>query len=103
VPAAPALGARALAGPELGQALRRLGVGRVEVHYLVGFGAEAPSRIGALIETLELPYRVTVHDYLAICPRINFVDLSGRYCGEPGLAGCQRCLLARREGQALSI
>jgi len=37
-----------------------------------------------------------VHDYLALCPRINLADRSGMYCGEPEPAGCRRCLKQRR-------
>jgi GT2 family glycosyltransferase/glycosyltransferase involved in cell wall biosynthesis len=50
---------------------------------------------------LELPaacgleYDVTLHDYLAICPQFHLVDAEGRYCGEPGEAGCTACLIGR--------
>jgi glycosyltransferase involved in cell wall biosynthesis len=35
---------------------------------------------------------MVVHDYQAICPRINLAGESGLYCGEPDEAGCDSCL-----------
>ena len=37
-------------------------------------------------------YDVTVHDYMATCPRINLIDRSGLYCGEPDLGSCEHCI-----------
>jgi O-antigen biosynthesis protein len=47
-----------------------------------------------------VPLAVTVHDYHAICPRINLVDASGRYCGEPDRDACNRCLQRDEAGRA---
>jgi glycosyltransferase involved in cell wall biosynthesis len=46
--------------------------------------------------------RLSVHDYYAICPRVNFVAPNGRYCGEPTEpADCNRCLA--QDGLATSV
>jgi hypothetical protein len=37
-------------------------------------------------------YEITVRDYSWICPRVDLIDETGRYCGEPtNLAGCEHC------------
>ncbi len=42
---------------------------------------------------LGIPYEVTVRDYSWICPRVDLIDETGRYCGEPeAIAECERCL-----------
>ncbi|BDC49359.1 hypothetical protein F183_A16750 [Bryobacterales bacterium F-183] len=41
---------------------------------------------------LGIEYEIRVEDYSWICPRTNLVDETGRYCGEPALAACERCL-----------
>src|SRR5690606_3522955 len=56
-------------------------------------GAE---KIRTLLERSNRPWQVTVHDYLAICPRINLADEDGMYCGEPDASGCRKCLRVRR-------
>jgi hypothetical protein len=46
-------------------------------------------------------YEVEVNDdYSWICPRGDLIDETGRYCGEPALQACERCLrkLGPREG-----
>jgi hypothetical protein len=85
-----------LGGRELVETLGQLGITEVRLHHLADFGREAARRFTWLIDALGVPFEFTVHDYLAICPRINLADRSGMYCGEPGAAACQRCLLRRR-------
>jgi glycosyltransferase involved in cell wall biosynthesis len=75
--------------PGLEDLLRRM-TQRIEVHHLRShhpFVRALPGRLG-------LPYSVTLHDYATICPRANLVGPDGRYCGEPDVAGCQRCVSA---------
>jgi len=71
--------------------LSACGVKRVHLHHTMGFR----NSILSLIETLGIPYDVTVHDYLAICPQIHLNDKNGSYCGEPGQDGCVDCLRER--------
>lgn len=81
-------------GEELWSIIGALGVERVDLHHLIDLPIEAPQVFATLLEKLRIPYRFIVHDYFAACPRINLADHRGHYCGEPGLAGCRRCLLA---------
>jgi GT2 family glycosyltransferase/glycosyltransferase involved in cell wall biosynthesis len=68
--------------------LRDLGVEHVHVHHML----DVPREVFRLIDELGVPYDWTVHDYYPVCPRINFIDETGIYCGEPGPARCQACL-----------
>ncbi|NUB23204.1 glycosyltransferase, partial [Azospirillum formosense] len=72
---------------ELVEALRLGGTAAVEIHHLLDHDAAVLDLAGRL----GVPYDLTVHDYGLICPRLNLVDKDGRYCGEPDLAGCERC------------
>ncbi|NBC49499.1 MAG: glycosyltransferase [Gammaproteobacteria bacterium] len=80
--------------------LAALGLSRVHYHHVQGF----PAWILGLADTLGLPYDVTLHDYLPVCPQLHFVDASGAYCGEPAEPSvCQRCLAERPHEWALDI
>jgi hypothetical protein len=92
----PSLEAVPLGGRGLVELLGQLGITEVRLHHLADFGRDAARGFTWLIDALGVPLEFTVHDYLAICPRINLADRSGMYCGENGTAGCQRCLLRRR-------
>jgi GT2 family glycosyltransferase/glycosyltransferase involved in cell wall biosynthesis len=72
----------------LREALRELGVGHIHVHHSI----DLPGDVFRLIGDLNLPYDWTIHDYYSICPRINLIDETGVYCGEPGAVKCQVCL-----------
>lgn len=68
--------------------LRALGVARVHLHHVHGFGEEVlrlPGRLGC-------PHDVTLHDHFPICPNYHLTAGDGRYCG--GEPGCGRCLEA---------
>lgn len=69
-------------------ALRGLRIEHVHVHHTI----DVPAEVFHLLTDLELPYDWTIHDYYAVCPRINLIDESGLYCGEPDEARCQSCL-----------
>jgi GT2 family glycosyltransferase/glycosyltransferase involved in cell wall biosynthesis len=74
-------------------ALRALGIGHVHVHSLVGFDQPLAARwIPRVARSLGVSYDFTAHDYLCICPRMNLIDASGSYCGEPAREGCERCV-----------
>jgi GT2 family glycosyltransferase len=70
--------------------LKELGVWRVHFHQTLNF----PKQIWKLPETLSCAYDYTAHDFLPLCPRINMIDESGRYCEESQYdeAKCQRCI-----------
>jgi GT2 family glycosyltransferase/glycosyltransferase involved in cell wall biosynthesis len=59
------------------------GVKRLRVNTAVNVPAE--------LFALGIPYEIRVDDYSWICPRTNLVDATGRYCGEPAIAACERC------------
>ncbi len=68
--------------------LARLRIARVEFHHTLGLDSivlDLPARLGA-------PFDIVVHDYSWICPRITLIDGAGRYCGEPDIAACERCI-----------
>jgi GT2 family glycosyltransferase/glycosyltransferase involved in cell wall biosynthesis len=70
------------------EALRGLGVAHIHVHHTI----DMPGEVFRLLQDLRLPYDWTIHDYYAICPRINLIDESELYCGEPAASSCQSCL-----------
>lgn len=46
----------------------------------------------AALFTTPWPYHLQVHDYGWICPRITLTVENGRYCGEPAVEECERCV-----------
>lgn len=79
--------------------LRRLRVCRIHVHHVL----EVPRCIMDLPESLGVPWDFTVHDHYPICPQYNLTDEHGRFCGEPDVAGCDRCLSVRPGPWGLDI
>lgn len=73
---------------QLIRALKLLGVWHVHYHHTIEF----PKDIWELPKELNLEYDVTIHDYFTICPRVNLVDGSRRYCGEPLVSACNQCI-----------
>lgn len=80
---------------ELRALLRSLPVESIELHHFLGLDA----RLVEAVIGLGIPYEAHLHDYSWICPRVTLIDHSGRYCGEPALAACERCV--RRNGSDL--
>lgn len=72
--------------------IRALGVSHVHLHSLAGFGEQVSDFIRAALAMAEISFDITVHDYMAICPRITLIDRSELYCGEPDLAACEACI-----------
>ena len=79
----------------LAAVLRSLPLESVEIQHFL----HLDPRIIDVVRALPVPYDVFVHDYAWICPRITLIDGSGRYCGEPAIAVCQRCV--KRNGTTL--
>jgi GT2 family glycosyltransferase/glycosyltransferase involved in cell wall biosynthesis len=65
------------------------GLSQVHVHNFV----DVLDQIAPFLRQLALPYDLSIHDYTAICPRINLIKDDAIYCGEPDEKGCLRCLL----------
>jgi glycosyltransferase involved in cell wall biosynthesis len=72
----------------LAEHLRELNVEYVHFHHTLGFKPD----VWRLPELLGVPYDVMIHDYYLVCPRINLIDESGIYCGQPESAACERCV-----------
>lgn len=78
--------------PQLAELLGSFGIDRVHVHHWLGLGMD----LGHLLDSLGVPFDVTVHDYYSICPRINLMrSPDSGYCGEPDPGGCNTCIAAR--------
>lgn len=80
--------------------LKGMDIRHVHFHNLINHDdavATLPARLGC-------PYDVTIHDYSWICKRINLIDDTGRYCGEPEIARCEKCVQVNgsKDGSALS-
>jgi GT2 family glycosyltransferase len=79
----------------LAAVLRSLPLESVEIQHFLHLH---PKVIDA-VRALPVSYDVFIHDYAWVCPRITLIDGSGRYCGEPAIAVCQRCV--KRNGTTL--
>ena len=74
------------------RALKTLGVFHLHIHHMVNYPQRIMDFLMQVASSLRLRYDVTLHDYYTICPRINLVDRSDYYCGEPDITGCERCI-----------
>ncbi|HEV8689252.1 MAG TPA: glycosyltransferase, partial [Ideonella sp.] len=84
----------------LRELLGLLDLREVQLHHLVDHPPALRDLLPGLCASLGVPLDVTVHDYHFICPRINLVDASGRYCEEPDRDSCNRCLQRDELGRA---
>jgi glycosyltransferase involved in cell wall biosynthesis len=76
--------------------LTTIGVRHIHVQHLAGMPDNTADFVRNVANASGLAYDVTLHDYIVICPRINLVDRSGVYCGEPPVNVCEDCI--RRDG-----
>ncbi|MQP64752.1 glycosyltransferase [Niveispirillum sp. SYP-B3756] len=67
--------------------LARLGVMEMELHHPFHL---TPDTLAGLAN--RFTYRMHLHDYSWICPRITLTDGTDRYCGEPDVAACESCV-----------
>ncbi|WP_096739050.1 glycosyltransferase [Pseudoalteromonas atlantica] len=68
--------------------LKELKVKSVHYHHTIEF----PKSVWNIPSLLGVPYEVVLHDYYTICPRVNLVDETQVYCGEPNSSACNRCI-----------
>ena len=70
--------------------LKALGVWHIHYHQTLGFDEE----IWSLPGLLGVDYDVTIHDFLAICPRVSMMNGPANYCGSLQFdsAACGRCI-----------
>jgi O-antigen biosynthesis protein len=80
-------------GPEaLAEFVNSINVRHIHIQHLAGLGTIAPDFFRSLARLAGVPYDVTLHDYMAVCPRINMIDFTGVYCTEPSESICNLCL-----------
>jgi GT2 family glycosyltransferase/glycosyltransferase involved in cell wall biosynthesis len=68
--------------------LQRLKIRAVEIQHFL----DLDEGVIEMLRELDLPYEAYVHDYTWICPRVTLIDGSHKYCGEPAVEVCQRCV-----------
>ncbi|HEX3984190.1 MAG TPA: glycosyltransferase, partial [Acidisoma sp.] len=80
--------------------LAPLRIARLHVQHWINLQVD----LRVLIRALDVPFDVTIHDWFAICPRINLLPVAdGPSCGEPAPAVCDRCIQARDDTVAHDI
>jgi GT2 family glycosyltransferase/glycosyltransferase involved in cell wall biosynthesis len=100
LPGHPVLALPAERMDDLVAVLRHCRVQRVHVHHLLGMDLD----VQALIQRLNVPFDMTVHDYFTICPQVNLLPTPTQfYCNEPGPGGCNACIAARPSHGARDI
>ena len=62
----------------------------LEVHHLLGHD----HAVIGLARLLGIGVEHWVHDASSFCPRIALIGRGRRYCGEPGVDGCEACVAA---------
>lgn len=80
----------------LDEALTELGISELHIHHLIDFPAHTADHLIEAARRLGIMVRLALHDYYAVCPRVNLVTPAGRHCGEPSAQDCNRCL--RQDG-----
>jgi O-antigen biosynthesis protein len=80
----------------LEEALRELAISEIHLHHLIDFPSGTAQHLLGAAQRLGLSIRLAVHDYYAVCPRVNLVTPEGRHCGEPTAADCNHCLAQDR-------
>jgi glycosyltransferase involved in cell wall biosynthesis len=85
---------------ELVAVLQSCGTDRVHVHHWLGYDAS----LRALLDRLDVPFDVTIHDYFSVCPQINLLPTpTSQHCGEPDTATCNSCIAGRPQFGATNI
>jgi GT2 family glycosyltransferase/glycosyltransferase involved in cell wall biosynthesis len=77
----------------LAAAMIELQITSIHFHGLVDMIPDAAGFISDVAHQLKIPVDIDIHDYKAICPRINLADSQGFYCGEPDENTCNHCLV----------
>lgn len=83
--------------------LNELEIDFIHIHHLKGFSNSFIDNFLEAIIKNEIPYYFTLHDYYAICPRINLIDESGLFCGEPTKEQCNICIRTCNDSMGYSI
>jgi O-antigen biosynthesis protein len=83
--------------------IKKLRISKIEVHQLIDFDKAAPGSLVQCALSLGIRLEVFVHDYQAICPRINLVGLNRVYCGELPEVDCMHCLATPARGMPIAL
>jgi hypothetical protein len=83
----------------IAKSLGELNPVHAHVHHSLGL----PDILFDLLVDRGVSYDWTIHDYYAICPRINLIGSRGRYCGEPDDAACDSCLARLGDDQGRPV
>jgi glycosyltransferase involved in cell wall biosynthesis len=86
-------------GESIAKSLGELKPVHAHVHHSLGL----PDILFDLLVAHGVSYDWTIHDYYAICPRVNLIGSGGRYCGEPDNAGCDSCLTRLGDDQGRPV
>ena len=71
---------------------RQFAITRLVVNHIVDLPQSITTLIPHLCRAAKIPFDVVLHDYIMICPRLNLVDGSNFYCGEPPVEQCRVCI-----------
>jgi len=74
------------------EVLADLCISELHVHHLIDFPPETAELLVDAARRLGMSLRLAVHDYYAVCPRVNLVNAEGHYCGQASTQECNRCL-----------
>ncbi|MFZ2988543.1 glycosyltransferase [Ideonella sp.] len=74
------------------EALQVLRIRELHIHHLIDFPTQTAEQLMEAADRLGLTVRLAVHDYYALCPRVNLINAEGRFCGQPAPEDCNRCL-----------
>lgn len=71
---------------------RQFSITRFVANHIVDLPQAITKIIPEFCQKAGIPFDVVLHDYLMICPRLNLVDGSRHYCGEPPVEQCRLCV-----------
>lgn len=74
------------------EVLQILAPSLIHVQSVAGLGKGAIKSLLATIQKTKIPYIFTWHDHMMLCHRIKFLKPGGKYCGEPPIEECRKCL-----------
>ncbi len=72
----------------------------IEFHSAVGWSLPWLDELTTEAARRGIPLTTVIHDYSAICPRVNLVGSKGIYCHEPDTRTCNACISNGREPAA---
>lgn len=68
--------------------LKHLNIETIEYHHLIDFGWNGLE----ISKKLNIPYNVTIHDYMPLCPRINLINQNNLFCEVAKTKQCINCI-----------